>query len=155
MAILGVSVGTRRNGIAVIKDDELHAAQVHTLNDRWSNHKCAALIALYHKYVRDYRVRLVIVKTPKPSHFTLALKQLIRALDAYVKKQGCLVEYTTIQQMKAQEPAIKNKRELGQVVAERYPILVHEFHRELKLKQPYYTKLFEAVMAADHARKGE
>jgi RNase H-fold protein (predicted Holliday junction resolvase) len=154
MAILGISIGTRRNGVAVIRQESLEAAQVHTLNDRWSGHKLAAIMSLYAKYVREYNVRVIIIKTPKPSHWSLAIKQLLRAIDAYIKKQGCLVEYTTIDKMKAKEPAIRNKRDLRRMVVELYPILIHELNRDLKVKQPYYAKLFESVMAA-HQRMHE
>lgn len=153
-SILGISLGTRTNGIAIINGKELEVAHVHAFNERWSKVKLAAIMAVYDRYVREHAVRSIVVKIPKSSHLSLAIKQLIRAIDAYIKKQGCLVEYTTITKIKAKEPGVKNKRELWNLVVERYPMLIHEMRREVKNRQPYYTKLFEAVIVAHHAGDG-
>lgn len=99
MPTIGISIGTRRNGIAVIKNRKLRTAQVHTLNERWSKHKLAAFISLYDRYIQQYNVSVVVVKSPKSSHFTLAIKELLKALDSYAKKQGCRIKYTTITQI--------------------------------------------------------
>lgn len=149
MRLLGISIGTRSNGIAVLNGNELEAAQVHSLNERWSKGKIVAIIAIYDKYTRKYSIDKIIVKSPKSSHFTLALKQLIKAIDAYVKQQGCLVEYTTIEKIKAAEPTIKNRRHIREFVVAKYPELIHEMRKDIKNKQPYYMKLFEATIVAD------
>lgn len=149
MRVLGVSIGTRRNGVAVISGTELEVAHIHSICGRWSNKKAVAFLNLYKRYVKRYRITTVIIKIPKPSHFTLALKQLIRLIDQYVKSQGCLIEYMTIEQIKEQEPFIKNRTHLRERVVERFPELLHEKHKDIQNKQPYYMRLFEAVLVAD------
>lgn len=149
MRVLGISIGTRSNGVAVLNGSELEAAQVHSLNERWSKGKIAAIIAIYDKYTRKYNIDKIVVKAPKSSHFTLALKQLIKAIDEYVKQQGCLVEYTTIEKIKTAEPTIKNRRHIREFVVTKYPELIHEMRKDIKNKQPYYMKLFEATIVAD------
>ena len=157
MAVLGISIGTRRNGIAVIRAGQLEAAKMHSLVDRWSPHKSKAILATYDKYVQRYSVRTIVVKTPKASHFTLAIKQLIRELNAYVLKQGCLIEYKTIEHIKAAEPSIKNRNKIFHLVVEKYPLLSRELRMETKNKHPYYyMKMFEAVIVAHlHIRDHE
>lgn len=104
---------------------------------------------MYKRYVKRYRITTVVIKIPKPSHFTLALKQLIRLVDQYIKSQGCLVEYITIEQIKQHDPSIKNRTHLRERVVERFPELLHEKHKDIQNKQPYYMRLFEAVLVAD------
>lgn len=146
--ILGISLGTRHNGLAVVQGKQLEAAQVHSFNARWSKSKLNAILSLYDRYVREYHIHKMIVKIPKASHLSLAIKQIIRAIDMYVKQQGCLVEYTTITKIKSSELKIKNKRDLRKIVVELYPMLIYEMQKEIKNQQPYYTKIFEATIAA-------
>jgi hypothetical protein len=149
MVVLGISIGTRRNGIAVIKKEQLEIAQIHSLNERWSKSKIAAIVSQYDKYVRQFEVSKIIIKVPKPSHFSLALKQLLKAVDTYVKKQGCLVQYITIKDIKTAQPSIRVRRDLRTFVVDKYPVLIHEMNKDIKNRQPYYMKLFEAVVIAD------
>lgn len=100
MTVLGISFGTRRNGVAVLSGTELFAAQVHSICGKWSPKKRDAFIGIFRRYIRHYQISKVIIKVPKKFHFTLGLKQLIAALDSYVKSQGCLIAYTTIEQIK-------------------------------------------------------
>ncbi len=148
MPVLGISIGTRRNGVAVIRGSELESAQIHSICGKWSSKKREAFIGVFRRYVSRYCIDTIVIKIPKQSHFTLALKQLIRAVDEYVKKQGCLIEYTTIENIKHAEPSIKNRNHLREFVVSRYPELAHEKNRDIRNKQPYYMKLFEATIVA-------
>lgn len=148
MVVLGISIGTRRNGVAIL-DGILKEAQVHSFNERWSKEKGKVIIGMFQKYVEHYRATHIIVKVPKASHFSLALKQLIGSLDKYCKSKGCLVEYVDITAIKQMEPCIVNKLTLRQIVVDRYPELTLELNREIKNKQPYYIKVFEAVIVSD------
>ncbi|MGV8130597.1 MAG: hypothetical protein ACP5N7_00675 [Candidatus Pacearchaeota archaeon] len=149
MRVLGISIGTRSNGTAVLNGAELEAAQIHSFNERWSKGKIAAIIAIFDRYTQKHAIEKIVVKTPKSSHYTLALKQLIKAIDTYVKSQGCMLEYTTIEHIKAAEPAIKTRRHIREFVVAKYPELIHEMRKDIKNKQPYYMKLFEATIVAD------
>lgn len=148
MVVMGISIGTRLNGIAVIAGNEFEAAQMFSICGRWSPKKIDGFLRVYKRYIRRHRVSIVVIKIPKPSHFTLALKQLIRAVDTYVKKQGCLIEYTTIEQIKKAEPSIKNRNDVREFVVATYPELLLTKHKDIQNKQPYYMKLFEATIVA-------
>jgi hypothetical protein len=154
MTILGISIGTRRNGIAVLRERKLEQAHVHTFNERWSTPKCVAILALYKKYLCDHDIAHVVVKIPKPSHFSLAIKQLIKGLNEYVSNHGCLIEYRTLEDIKRADPSITNRTTLRTKAVQHYPILAHELRKDSNNKHPYYNKLFEAVIAA-HQRRGE
>jgi hypothetical protein len=149
MPILGISIGTRRNGIAIIVTGELKEAQIHTFNERWSKWKLAAIVAIFARYIQQYHIEQVVIKPPKYSHYSLSLKHLLKAVDAYVKSKGCLVEYMNLPQIKQHEPEIRTKLHLRELVVSRYPILKQEFIKDSRNRQPYYVKLFEAVMVAD------
>lgn len=148
MVVLGISIGTRRNGVAIL-DGILKEAQVHSFNERWSREKGDVIIGTFQWYIEHYGATHVIVKVPKASHFSLALKQLIGSLDKYCNSRGCLVEYVDIKAIKQLEPYIVNKQTLRQIVVDRYPELTLELNKEIKNKQPYYIKVFEAVIVSD------
>jgi hypothetical protein len=103
---------------------------------------------MYARYIVRYQISFVVVKIPKASHFTLAVKQLLTALEAYVQKQGCMISYTTIEDIKRKEPSIKNKEQLREFVVNTYPELLRIKRKDINNKQPYYMKLFEATMVA-------
>lgn len=149
MPILGVSIGTRRNGVAVIGNGELKEAQIHSFNERWSKRKIAAIVAIFEKYIHQYNIRTIVIKPPKKSHYSLAIKHLLTAIDAYVKSKGCLVDYMNITQIKQHEPAIRNKTQMREIVVQKYPLLKREFLKDIRNRQPYYVKLFEAATIAD------
>ncbi|SJZ77790.1 hypothetical protein SAMN04488132_104227 [Sediminibacterium ginsengisoli] len=148
MRVLGISIGTRRNGFAVIADNVLEVAHVRSRRDRWSPKKLQSLLTLYTRYIRRHHITNIVVKTPKHSHFTAALKQLIKALETYAKERGCLVQLTTIEHIKSQEPSIKNRNHLREFVVATYPKLVDKKDKDIKNRQPYYMKMFEATIVA-------
>jgi hypothetical protein len=148
MVVLGISISTRRNGIAVVEGNELKAALIRSRCERWSPQKIHYFIRIYKRYIRLYGVTTVVIKIPRPSHFSLALKQLIQAVDEYVKKQGCLIAYTTIEEIKQRVPSIKNRNELRKFAVSQYPELINELNKDRRNRQPYYMRMFEATIIA-------
>jgi hypothetical protein len=107
---------------------------------KWSPAKIDKFIRVYKRYIRRYSVSLVIINVQKSSHFSLALKQLIRVVEEYLKKQGCRIEYLTIEQIKQYEPSIKNRNDLREYVVSEYPDLLHKKLKDVRNRQRHISQ---------------
>jgi RNase H-fold protein (predicted Holliday junction resolvase) len=148
MVILGISIGTRTSGIAIITKRGLVTWGTLTFKHSWSEQKSNAIIRKYEKYIKRHKVTLVVLKIPPLSHHTDAITELLNRLQDMIGFHGCLVEYKTQEQIKRVLPHVRNKKQIMEHTATLYPILTHEHDRELKSKNSYYDKLFEAVLVA-------
>lgn len=149
MVVLGVSIGTRVSGIAVIANNQLVAYNVLSFKEAWSDEKRDRIIKVYHEYVREHGVTTVAVKVPPLSHFTEALLSLLDRLKEYIDTHvGCMVAYKTQKDIKIALPRIRNKKDLIEHVVSLYPELQAMHERELAIKNKYHTRMFEAVLIA-------
>jgi RNase H-fold protein (predicted Holliday junction resolvase) len=145
MVVLGISIGTRVTGIAIINDTELIAWQSHTFPAEWSKAKMEQIINRYEKYIRTHRVTMVVIKIPRLSHHNNALKNLLSKLRSLIAFHGCLVDYTTLNEIKTTLP-IQNSFDIQRFIVRQYPVLLPEYNRERVNKRPYHHKMFEAVL---------
>src|SRR5258708_30554456 len=107
MVVLGISVGTRVTGIAIISNTdktELIDWQSHSFPAVWSESKMEQIISRYEKYIKANKVTVVVVKIPRLSHLNKALKNLLTKLRSLVAFHGCLMDYTTLNELKTSLP---------------------------------------------------
>lgn len=142
MAVLGISVGSRSSGIAIIVGSEL--AEYGTLNASQPNSQAKSVM----HYVRQFGVVTVVVKMPPATHITKTLSVVLAHLKDALRYQGCMVEYKDMEHIKRHIPSVTNKTELMAFLTERFPELCDEHRKELAGKKGYYVKLFEAVAVA-------
>lgn len=142
MAVLGISVGSRSSGIAIIVGSEL--AEYGTLNASRPNSQAKSVL----HYVRQFGVVTVVIKMPPATHVTKTLGAVLAHLKEALRYQGCMVEYKDMGHIKRHIPSVANKQDLMAFVAERFPELCHEHTTELASKKGYYVRLFEAVAVA-------
>ena len=147
MVVLGISIGTRVTGIAIINNTELIAWQSHTFPAQWSKAKMEQIINRYEKYIRTHKVTMVVIKIPRLSHHNNALKNLLSKLRSLVSFHGCLMDYTTLNELKTTLP-IQNSFDIQTFIVRQYPVLLPEYNRERVNKRPYHHKMFEAVLIA-------
>jgi hypothetical protein len=147
MVVLGISIGTRVTGIAIISNAELIAWQSHTFPAQWSRAKMEQIVSRYEKYIRTHRVTMVVIKIPRLSHHNRALKNLLARLRSLISFHGCLMDYTTLNELKTTLP-IQNSFDIQRYVVQQYPVLLPEYSREQVNKRPYHHKMFEAVLIA-------
>ncbi|HEY8784812.1 MAG TPA: hypothetical protein VIM16_24515 [Mucilaginibacter sp.] len=148
MVVLGISIGTRVTGIAIINNSELIAWQSHTFPAQWSKTKMEQIINRYEKYIRTYKVTMVIIKIPRLSHHNTALKNLLSKLRSLIAFHGCLMDYTTLNELKTKLPQMQNSSDIQDYTLNQYPVLLPEHTRERVNKRPYHHKMFEAVLIA-------
>jgi len=148
MRILGISLGTRESGIALLSHGQLIHWQMHSFHEPWSNDKLNDILKRYDRYITQFRIQHVVIKIPPATHHTKALLSLLKKVTELVQYRGCIVACQTKADIKALVPEVTNTETLMEYVTRQYPILLPEQVQELKSRQKYHIKMFEAVLAA-------
>lgn len=146
--ILGISLGAKRTGVAIISYGTLIHWQLHTFFGTWCEEKSKRILERYENYIKKYAVKRVAIKIPPETHHSAAIIALLKELLKRCQYHGCMVEYKTKAEIKQQVPEVQNSRTLIVYVANRFPILSMEQENELRNKQPWQIKMFEAVLMA-------
>jgi hypothetical protein len=144
MTVLGISLGSRVTGIALIKNNELLISRSLTLRNKNTTIHTTTL----DNYIRQYRVVVVVIKMPPVIHITERLKELLRQCIEVFKCRGCMVEYKETKAIKAHLPDVRNKWDVMEFASTTYPDLAPLQTKELAGTQKYYLKMFEAVVVA-------
>jgi RNase H-fold protein (predicted Holliday junction resolvase) len=153
MRILGISLGTRDNGIALISQGQLIHWQLHSFQGVWSDNKLHIMLKRIDRYITHYRVRTVVIKIPPATHHTEAFLTLLKKVTELIQYRGCLVACKTKEDIKGMVPEVTNTDSLMEYVTRHYPILLPEQAQERANRHPYQIKMFEAVLAAHLHRK--
>jgi hypothetical protein len=147
---IGLSIGTRSIGIAIIRHKQLYSYKVWVFKNAWSKLKLKIILGRLQQILK-LPACMIAIKTPSPSYRSPQFKQLLKALLISLKNQNIKYELLTIDDLKAHcFPGMKtNKRAMVACIARKYPQLYRRFERESKNRHPHYTKLFEATVAAE------
>jgi RNase H-fold protein (predicted Holliday junction resolvase) len=154
MTILGISIGTRTSGIAIMSDRGLLSWNTLSFKSAWNEKKGEAIVKKYQKYLHHHQVTAVVLKVPRVSHHTDAILTLLKRIDQIIKSHGCMVTYKTQSDIKVAVPHIKNGKDLIEHTTSLYPVLHRAQSRELTNRNNYHDKMFEAVLVA-HLWKDE
>lgn len=151
---LGISLGTRFLGMAVIYDGELTDYRVRTFYEPWSKDKKEAILETIRKTALKYGVTGIYVKTPGIGHYSPSIEALIRDLRGLSEAWDIRLATLGIIELKEQYRvnAKNNKEALVNQICQKYPE-----HRRLaalcKKKTVYrslnYIKMFEAIVCAE------
>ncbi len=148
MIILGISIGTRNSGIAILDGDGLVRWSTLSFKGEWSERKAARIVSRYDHYVRTHGVTTVVVKIPPLTHHTEAILTLIKRLQKMIAYHGCMVEYTTKAEIKSALPGVRNTGDIMAHVAALYPALTGAHAQERANRNRYHARMFEAVTVA-------
>jgi RNase H-fold protein (predicted Holliday junction resolvase) len=144
MAILGISLGTRTTGIAIVQHKELLDYRTLTVRNTTKDTHTATLA----HYIQQYRILTVVLKIPPATHLSAQLNTILTNILNLFEYHGCMVAYKDNTAIKQSVPAIRNKHDLIAFAAQHYPILTTEQTKEQSNKQKYHHKMFEAVLIA-------
>lgn len=152
--ILGISLGTRLVGLAVVHDGELIDFRVRKFYDVWSYEKRAEMVKSIAQTVKRYGIKKIVVKTPKPYHCSQSITDLTNDIIALGERDNIRVMVCTISTIlrKDKENTLKNKQSLIQSIICKYPDhkrLARLYAKEQQNHAPYYAKLFEAVACTE------
>lgn len=147
---LGISTNTRLLGLAIINRDSLVDYSIRLFKSSWSPSKANLIVTSLEPCVRQYCIKNVILSTPHAYYQTSEYQYLITSIIAFFKAKGIPVSTQpakTIYDLCPPEQK-KTKKTLMTVLVDRYPQLLYCYLKELRNKNKYYIKVFEAVAAA-------
>lgn len=147
LKIIGINPGTRYMGIAVFQGWELQDWQLKNMEGRWSKEKMTKVMMMLSSLIDSYRLNTLAIKRVNPSLSSSNLNQLVNRIKDLAKRKGLRVyEYSIDDIKKHFHPDARiTKRELGEIIASKYPLLHHELDKEQTNMNPYYIRMFEAV----------
>jgi ribosome-interacting GTPase 1 len=149
--VLGLSLGTKKVGIAVIERNSIYYCQMKSFKASWSAHKLQAIIAVIERYSTLHNVSAIALKIPPAYSHTPAIFQLLHSIQALTsEKQIRLSTFTmrSLQNAWSVNDQKMNKKQLMEAILDRYN-LMHIYQKEQSNKNRHYEKIFEAVGAAD------
>lgn len=150
MATLGISTNTRLVGLAIVNKERLVDYSIHLHKSSWSQAKAEKIITSLEPCVRQYCIKKVALSIPFEHHQTKQIRYLISEIRKFFKQKNIPVfiespaSFHTLWQTKQK----KMKKALMKSMVERFPELHYCYYKELRNKNKYYIKLFEAVGVA-------
>lgn len=150
MAILGISTNTRLLGTAIIEKGVLAEYSIRLFKASWSPSKATRIITSLEPCVRQYSIKKVVLSIPPPYHQTEAFKLLLPRLSKYFERRQIPVVFISPEQLRSlyATDQKQRKKSLMDTLCKRYPELIYCHQKEMRNKNKYYIKLFEAVAAA-------
>lgn len=144
---IGISVGTRSIGIAVLNKNELIDWRIMGFPEYWSKHKCAFIANTIKKYLDEYEPQKIAIKAPAQPQQSKQLRGLVTTLSTLIKKKQLPLYCYTLLDLK-ECFRCSNKEMLMLTITNHFPELAHTYKKVVRLKNGYYNKIFEAVAAA-------
>lgn len=151
MVTLGISTNTRLLGLAIINNQHaLVDYSIHLHKASWSPSKATSIITSLEPCVRQYCITRVKLSIPYAYHQTEAFRQLIYGIRAFFEAKGIPIYAETPEALHPLYPPgqKKTKKALMLTLTEQFPQLTYCYQKEIRNKNKYYIKLFEAVAVA-------
>ena len=148
--ILGLSVNTRMLGLAVISGNRLVDYHIQLRKDAWTPRKRELILASLQPWFERYSIKNVALSIPYEKQTSAQTNELLESLKSYFsEKKIHLSSYPskTLYSI-CEEAKTKTKKEMMRKLTEEYTELLQAFTREMRNKNKYYVKLFEAVGVA-------
>lgn len=149
-AVLGISLGTRVLGIAVVKGDKLLLWKVKKFrNGAWSKDRTKHIVTFIASYIRAHEIHAIAVKVPTVGNLSNGLIDLISSLGVYASISNLNMQAFRISDLKqCFVKASLNRNEMMHSVCQRFPFLEVAYRKELANKKAYHVKMFEAILSA-------
>ena len=148
---IGINLGTRYVGIAVIIGSELRDWRIRVIKGKELIDKFQCLTGILARLIDSYAPSVVVLKKPHPMKTSPVLNRIQLEAKAFLEQNGVTVQEYTLNQLKMRllpDQKSLNKIKLAEFITSQYPILFEEWKREIGLKRPYRMAMFEAVALA-------
>jgi Holliday junction resolvasome RuvABC endonuclease subunit len=147
LTILAINPGSRYLGIAVLQGEWLKDWRIKVLKGKWSKEKFDRAEEIIIKLIEHHKPAALAIKKLHPSRSSLNLSYLVERIKDLAHLKGLPIHQYSIQEIKDFfSPADKiNKKGLAGIIAARLPDLFHDYQGEQRRKNPYLTRMFEAV----------
>jgi RNase H-fold protein (predicted Holliday junction resolvase) len=147
MIIFGISIGTTRTGVAILKDGALQCAEIHRFMTPWSDEKLAKIINQYRQYIEKYKPTAIMVKVPPSSKHNGAIKAVMAKIELLAEEYNCALDFITKSELK-DRTGMRTTAELIEWTKRLYPDLAALYEKGQSNDHNYYKKLYEAVLSA-------
>jgi hypothetical protein len=150
--VLGISIGTRNVGLAVIKLRKLRDHRIRTFPGKWTSSKCEHITDTVEAIIKRNKITDIALKIPNPSHCSENLEELIEGIRELAGWFNAEVHTCTIQDIKLPYAVDGkgNKQVMVAALVDKYPQLIENL-RVGKRSQAYNARLFEAIACAELA----
>ncbi|MDB5198930.1 MAG: hypothetical protein JWO92_893 [Chitinophagaceae bacterium] len=154
--ILGLSFNTRNLGLAVVKLNHLvdYSSKLH--KEKWTPQKREMILTSLGSCIEDYNIENIALSIPQKHHQTKEFIDLMTSVIALAQMRQIKVTTYTLKDLFLFIPDSKRKtmKALMKRVVEFFPELEPYHEKELRNKNKYYYKMFEAIgVATLYSRK--
>ena len=145
--ILGISLGTRRLGIAVGTKEELIDWQVKGFYRTFSQKEADKICRAIERIIETYNVTTIAMKAPHPVKRSAAINYCLSSLSYLAQSKHISMYLYSIEEIEKQllKKSKKNKLGLATCIYHKYPELQTEYRKVQSGKAMYYSKVFEAA----------
>lgn len=151
VTILGISPGTKYLGIALMRNGDLYEWKVKTYKGSWNEEKLQKILNHLDYLLITHVVTQVACKVPHMEKCSQALKMLIERIKGMAAEYRLPFHQYSIEELKYNlDGDIRNKSFLADYITSLYPELTPILVSEKENKNPYHTKVFEAVATTRH-----
>ena len=154
--VLGLSLNTRMVGLAIISGKLLLDYQISLKKGSWSSIKREKIIASLQTWCTSYTIINIALAIPHEKQSNSQISELLESIKSYfTEKKISIKTYgpRTLHEF-CEDGDKKTKKGGMKGIVELYPELIHCYNKEMRNKNKYYIKLFEAVAVATvHQKK--
>jgi Holliday junction resolvasome RuvABC endonuclease subunit len=145
--ILGLSPGARYFGFAILCGHDLKDWGIRVIKKKSPEEKLDFGKQILSSLADQHQVNILAIKNLHPSRSSMHLNQLTAALISLARSKGVQICRYPLERVKAAVCGTEkvSKAELANRVCETYPFLSREFEKERASRNPYHTRMFEAV----------
>jgi len=148
--ILGLSFSTRMHGLAVFKSNHLVDYSIKLHKAMWSPEKRDLIIASLASCIVHYAITDIVVSIPDLHHQIPEVNEIISAVDTLALEYGAKMFHYNAKELYRHfgNPVKRTRDNLMKRLVLLIPELERYYQKEVRNKNKYYIKLFEAVAAA-------
>lgn len=145
--ILGISLGTRSIGIAVLKGENLMDWRVKSFKGEWSKMKLNKILSVLDDIINGFGIQKIIIKIPDSFQNSFGLELLLHGVLKIAKENCISCKHVTTSVLKRwiEKKTEPTKGSINEILKIKFPQLNFELKRESINRNPYYFKMLEAI----------
>jgi len=148
--VLGLSLGTRKIGLAVVKNGDLKEWCVKEFKGYWCIAKLKAIMFCVYKFCTLYGITSIAIKIPRKIGKQTGLRRVVSELERYAESQNIQIQKYSQNYLKLWYCGSDQGdfQKVIEIIVLRKPELVHEHRKEQRNYCGHYEVMFQAVAVA-------
>ncbi len=154
-AIIGLSLGSRNVGVAVLKNGELRECRVKLIRASTPAERLTKLRNILTKLITHYKPARLALKSIHPSRSSQLLRQAVNEVTRVTSDNKLALRSYSLVDLKdeAGQTRKANKKLLARACTVEHPILTQAFSHPSAFRLDYHMRAFEALAAAQRCRR--